>query len=103
MRSGSRSYLGGVKLCASRELGFHLRHPDHYGCGALRSSTKPAKGAPKEDRASQIAEHECSSAGWKEHCPANIDQDEGWETIGRARAPCGCAAARSSSWMESHI
>lgn len=82
MRSGSRSYVGGVKLSASRELDVHWCRPDQYGYRALRSSAKPAKGTPKEARAAQVAEHERLSALWKEHCPDSIDMDEAWEAIG---------------------
>jgi len=82
MRSGSRSYVGGVKLSASRDLDVHWCRPDQYGYRALRSGAKPAKGTSKEDRATQVAEHDRLSALWKEHCPASIDQDEAWEAIG---------------------
>ncbi|VVM52172.1 hypothetical protein PS663_00846 [Pseudomonas fluorescens] len=82
MRSGGRSYVGGVKLSASRDLDVHWCRPDQYGYRALRSSAKPAKGTPKEARAAQVAEHERLSTLWKEHCPASIDMDEAWEAIG---------------------
>ena len=82
MRSGSRSYVGGVKLSASRELDVHWCRPDQYGYRSLRSSAKSAKGTSKEDRAAQVAEHERLSAMWKEHSPASIDQDETWEAMG---------------------
>ncbi|MBC3196980.1 hypothetical protein [Pseudomonas poae] len=82
MRSGSRSYVGGVKLSASRDLDVHWCRPDQYGYRALRSRAKPAKGAPKEARDAQVAEHDRLSALWKEHCPASIDMDEAWEAIG---------------------
>lgn len=82
MRSGSRSYVGGVKLSASRDLDVHWCRPDQYGYRALRSSAKPAKGTSKEDRAAEVVEHERLSAIWKEHCPASIDQDEAWEAMG---------------------
>ncbi|MBF8004475.1 hypothetical protein IZT72_07670 [Pseudomonas brenneri] len=82
MRSGSRSYVGGVKLSASRDLDVHWCRPDQYGYRALRSSAKSAKGTSKEERAAQVAEHERLSALWKEHCPASIDQDEAWEAMG---------------------
>lgn len=82
MRSGSRSYVGGVKLSASRDLDVHWCRPDQYGYRALRSSAKLAKGTSKEDRAAQVAEHERLSTLWKEHCPATIDMDEAWEAIG---------------------
>ena len=82
MRSGSRSYVGGVKLNASRDLDVHWCRPDQYGYRSLRSSAKPAKGTPKEARAAQVAEHERLSELWKEHCPASIDMDEAWEAIG---------------------
>ncbi|MGY3024859.1 hypothetical protein ACVWXR_002694 [Pseudomonas lurida] len=45
MRSGSRSYVSGVKLSASRDLDVHWCRPDQYGYRALRTSAKPAKGA----------------------------------------------------------
>jgi hypothetical protein len=76
MRSGNRSYVGGVKISASHDLDVHWCRPDQYGYRALRSSAKPTKGTPKEARASQVAEHERLSALWKEHCPASIDMDE---------------------------
>jgi hypothetical protein len=82
MRSGSRSYVGGVKLSASRDLDVHWCRPDQYGYRALRSSAKPAKGTSKEDRAAQVVEHERLVTLWKEHCPASIDMDEAWEAIG---------------------
>ena len=82
MRSGNRSYVGGVKISASRDLDVHWCRPDQYGYRALRSSAKPAKGTPKEARAAQVAEHERLLALWKEHCPASIDMDEAWEAIG---------------------
>ena len=82
MRSGSRSYVGGVKLSASRDLDVHWCRPDQYGYRALRSSAKPAKGTLKEMRAALVAEHERLSALWKEHCPASIDMDDAWEAIG---------------------
>lgn len=82
MRSGNRSYVGGVKISDSRELDVHWCRPDEYGYRALRSSAKPAKGTPKETRAAQVAEHERLSALWREHCPASIDIDEAWEAIG---------------------
>ena len=82
MRSGSRSYVGGVKLNASRDLDVHWCRPDQYGYRSLRSSAKPTKGTPKEARAAQVAEHERLSALWKEHCPASIDMDEAWKAIG---------------------
>lgn len=82
MRSGRRSYVGGVKLSASRDLDVHWCRPDQYGYRALRSSAKFAKGTPKEARAAQVAEHERLLALWKEHCPASIDMDDAWEEIG---------------------
>ena len=82
MRSGSRSYVGGVKISASRDLDVHWCRPDQYGYRALRSSAKPANGTPKEARAAQVVEHERLSALWREHCPASIDMDEAWEAIG---------------------
>lgn len=81
MRSGNRSYVGGVKISVSRELDVHWCRPDQYDYRALRSSAKLAKGIPKEARAAQVVEHERLSALWKEHCPANIDMDEAWEAI----------------------
>lgn len=82
MRSGNRSYVGGVKISASRDLDVHWCRPDQYDYRALRSSAKHAKGTPKEARAAQVAEHEHLLALWKEHCPASIDMDEAWEAIG---------------------
>ena len=43
MRSGNRSYVGGVKISASRDLDVHWCRPDQYGYLALRSSAKPTK------------------------------------------------------------
>ncbi len=40
MRSGNRSYVGGVKLSDSRELDVHWCRPDQYDYRALRSSAK---------------------------------------------------------------
>ena len=85
MRSGSRSYVGGVKLSASRDLDVHWCRPDQYGYRSLRSSAKSAKGTPKEARAAQVAEHERLSALWKEHCPDSIDMDDAWNAIGLNR------------------
>lgn len=85
MRSGSQSYVGGVKLSASRDLDVHWCRPDQYDYRALRSSAKPAKGTSKEDRAAQVIEHERLKALWEEHCPENIDQDEAWDAIGLNR------------------
>lgn len=82
MRSGNRSYVGGVKLSESRELDVHWCRPDQHGYRALRSSAKPAKGTPKEARTVQVAEHERLSTLRKENCPASIDMDEAWEAIG---------------------
>ncbi len=82
MRSGNRSYVGGVKLSDSRELDVHWCRPDQYDYRALRSSAKPAKGTPKEERAAQVTEHERLLSLWKANCPASIDMDEAWETIG---------------------
>ncbi len=82
MRSGSRSYVGGVKLSASRDLDVHWCRPDQYGYRALRSSAKLAKGTPKEARVAQVAEHERLSGKGKEYCPESIDMDNAWQAIG---------------------
>ena len=82
MRSGSRSYVGGVKLSTSPELDVHWRRPDPYGYRALRSSAKTPKGTQNDERVAQVVEHERLSSLWKEHCPASIDQDETWEAMG---------------------
>jgi hypothetical protein len=82
MFSGSRSYVGGVKLSASRKLDVHWCRPDQYGFRTLRTSAKPAKGTPKEARVALVAEHAHLSAQWREHCPGSIDMDEAWKAIG---------------------
>ncbi|WP_256679798.1 DUF1799 domain-containing protein [Pseudomonas sp. Q1] len=82
MRLGNRSYVGGVKCTDSRELDVHWCRPDKYDYRALRTSAKPSKGAQKEARAAQVAEHERLPALLKEHCPASIDMDEAREAIG---------------------
>lgn len=82
MYSGSRSYVGGIKLSAIRSLNVHWCRPDQYGYRALRSNPKHAKGTPKEDRAAAVAEHERLKALWAEHSPGTIDKDETWSAIG---------------------
>lgn len=87
MRSGSRNYVGGGKLSASRQLDVHWCRPNQFGYRALRSSAKSAKGTLKEERAAQAAEHERLSVLGKEHGPASIDQDEAWEATGLNPGP----------------
>ncbi|WP_332773337.1 hypothetical protein [Pseudomonas sp. ESBL1] len=85
MYSGSRNYVGGIKLSASADLDVHWRRPDEHGYRALRSSAKHAKGITKEARALEKAKHERLLEQWKEHCPADIDSDEMWEGVGVER------------------
>jgi hypothetical protein len=85
MYSGTRSYVGGIKLSASRELDVHWCRPDQYGYRNLRSSAKHAKGTPKEDKAAANAEHLRLRALWNEHCPKPIDSEESWEALGFSR------------------
>ncbi|MBD1554265.1 hypothetical protein [Pseudomonas typographi] len=82
MYSGSRSYVGGIKLSPSRELDVHWRRPDQYGYRALRSSAKPEKGASKEARAAYKVEHDRLQALWADHCRDSIDNDTLWESMG---------------------
>ena len=85
MYSGTRSYVGGIKLSASRELDVHWCRPDQYGYRNLRSSAKHAKGAAKEDKAAATAEHLRLKALWDAHCPNPIDSEESWEALGFSR------------------
>jgi hypothetical protein len=82
MSSGNDSYVGGVKICDSRELDVHWCRPDEYGYRSLRTAAKPEKGATKEARAAYKAEHERLTGLWKEHCPARISKDDVWKAIG---------------------
>lgn len=85
MYNGSRYYIGGIKLSASRDLDVHWCRPDEYGYRSLRRAAKHAKGTDKEVRASEKAEHQRLVDLWKEHCPDTIDRDEMWEAIGVER------------------
>lgn len=85
MYSGTRSYIGGIKLSASRELHVHWCRPDQYGYRNIRSSAKHTKGTPKEDKAAANAEHLRLRALWNEHCPKPIDSEESWEALGFSR------------------
>ncbi|MDH0730941.1 hypothetical protein N5F23_00550 [Pseudomonas sichuanensis] len=82
MFSGTRSYVGGIKLSAHTSLDVHWCRPDQYGYRALRASPKHAKGIDKETRANEKAEHQRLRDLWAEHCPPSIDQDEMWTAIG---------------------
>lgn len=82
MYSGSRNYVGGIKLSAHASLDVHWCRPDQYGYRALRTSPKHAKGTGKEVRATEKAEHQRLLDLWKKHCPPSIDQDEMWTAIG---------------------
>ncbi|MNQ89692.1 hypothetical protein D3C85_1050070 [compost metagenome] len=82
MYSGSDSYVGGVKISASRDLDVHWRRPDEYGYRALRHAAKPEKGATKEARAAYKAEHDRLTALWQEHCPDRISKDDVWKALG---------------------
>jgi hypothetical protein len=73
MYSGSRNYVGGIKLNASRDLDVHWCRPDQYGYHALRNSPKHARGTDKEVRANEKAEHQRLRELWAEHCPSSID------------------------------
>ncbi|MBV4500422.1 hypothetical protein HU736_007155 [Pseudomonas sp. SWRI56] len=83
--SGTRNYVGGIKLSASRELDVHWCRPDEYGYRSLRRAAKHVKGSDKEVRAAEKAEHQRLLDLWKEHCPDSIDQDEMWEAMGVER------------------
>jgi hypothetical protein len=85
MYSGSRNYVGGIKLSASRDLDVHWCRPDEYGYRSLRRAAKHAKGTDKEVRAAEKAEHQRLDDLWKAHCPDAIDRDEMWEAIGVER------------------
>mgnify|MGYP006195457967 CR=1 FL=1 len=85
MYSGSRNYVGGIKLSASRDLDVHWCRPDEYGYRSLRRAPKHAKGIDKEARAAEKAEHQRLEELWKAHCPDDIDRDEMWEAIGVER------------------
>lgn len=82
MYSGSDSYVGGVKISASRDLDVHWRRPDEHVYRALRNSAVPEKGATKDSRAAYKVEHERLTGLWEEHCPARISKDEVWKAIG---------------------
>ncbi|MCV4344543.1 hypothetical protein [Pseudomonas capsici] len=82
MYSGSRSYVGGIKLSHSRELDVHWCRPDDHGYRALRTSAKHVKGSDKNVRAAEKLEHQRLLDLWTEHCPQNIDRDEAWKEIG---------------------
>lgn len=85
MYSGTRNFVGGIKLSASSDLDVHWRRPDEHGYRALRSSAKHAKGITKEARALEKAKHERLLEQWKEHCPSDIDSDEMWTAVGVER------------------
>ena len=82
MRSGSRSYVDGVKLSTTREIDAHWCRTDQHGYRAMRSNAKPAKGTSNQGRAALAVEHKRLRVLWKEHCPASIDMDEACEAIG---------------------
>ena len=82
MYSGSRNYVGGIKLSASRDLDVHWCRPDEYGYRSLRRAPKHAKGTDKDVRAAEKAEHQRLEDLWKAHCPDAIDREEMWEAIG---------------------
>lgn len=82
MYSGSRNYVGGIKLNASRELDVHWCRPDDYGYRSLRRAPKHAKGSDNKVRTAKNLEHQRLPDLWKEHCPNDIDRDEMWEAIG---------------------
>ncbi|MEJ5862049.1 hypothetical protein [Pseudomonas farsensis] len=85
MFSGSRNYVGGIKLTASRDLDVHWCRADDYGYRALRRAPKHAKGAGKDVRAAEKTEHQRLADLWKEHCPEDIDRDDMWEAVGVER------------------
>jgi hypothetical protein len=78
MYSGNDSYVGGVKISASRDLDVHWCRPDEYSYRSLRTCAKPEKGASKEARAAYKAEHE----RLLKLCPARISKDDVWKAIG---------------------
>ncbi|ATR82737.1 hypothetical protein CS390_09270 [Pseudomonas sp. HLS-6] len=82
MYSGSRNYVGGIKLSASTTLDVHWCRPDEYGYRALRRAAKHVKGSGKEVRTAEKLEHQRLLDLWKEHCPDAIDRDEMWQVIG---------------------
>lgn len=82
MRSGNDSYVGGVKISASKDLDVHWCRPDDHGYRSLRTSAKIPNGTEKEARAELKTEHERLRALWVEHCPARISMDETWKEIG---------------------
>ncbi|NIE73048.1 hypothetical protein F3J45_01020 [Pantoea sp. Ap-967] len=85
MYNGSRYFIGGIKLSASRELDVHWCRPDEHGYRSLRRAAKHAKGTAKDVRAAEKAEHQRLADLWREHCPETIDRDEMWEAMGVAR------------------
>ncbi|QHG64316.1 hypothetical protein [Pseudomonas putida] len=85
MYSGSRNYVGGIKLSASRDLDVHWCRPDEYGYRSLRRNAKHAKGTEKEVRSTEKDVHQHLLNLWEAHCPSDIDQDEMWEAIGVER------------------
>jgi len=85
MYSGTRNYVGGLKLSDSRDLDVHWCRPDEYGYRSLRRAAKHVKGSDKEVRAAEKEEHQRLLDLWKEHCPDSIDQDEMWEAMGVER------------------
>ena len=85
MYSGSRYYVGGIKLSASRDLDVHWCRPNEYGYRSLRRAPKHSKGTDKEVRAAEKAEHQRLNDLWKAHSPDDIDRDEMWEAIGVER------------------
>jgi hypothetical protein len=85
MYSGTRNYVGGIKLSASLDLDVHWCRPDEYSYRSLRRSAKHFKGSVKEVRAAEKLEHQRLLDLWKEHCPDSIDQDELWDAMGIER------------------
>ena len=85
MYSGSRNYIGGIKLGDSRDLDVHWCRPDEHGYRSLRRAAKHIKGTDKEVRTAEKAEHQRLIDLWKEQCPDDIDRDEMWEAIGVER------------------
>ncbi|WP_246237912.1 hypothetical protein [Pseudomonas akapageensis] len=82
MYSGSRNYVGGIKLSANTRLDVHCSRADKYGDRALRRAAKHVNDSDKEVRAAEKVEHQRSLDLWTERCPDVIDQDQMWQAIG---------------------
>lgn len=75
-------FVGGIQLVGGVELDRHWRRADRYGARTLRLRARIPANLKLLTPSAIQDKHERLLAVWQQHCPARIDADLTWQTLG---------------------